>query len=109
MITCQKNTIFVDGVETSKGRITFEILLQDAIDRKSIEAWKFIDEKNKETTTNTNKHGKEITRAKGAPSYRDEYLRKYCGYVPASKTNSNYAKMKKQRLLADALKLIQGE
>lgn len=106
MITYENGKLLLGGVEIANNRITFEIMLADAIERKSIEAYNFLNAECHKVVEKTKKSGGTYKVAQNVNVYRNDYLTKFCGYTPKPKKVSTLAK--KEKLLANALKLING-
>ena len=106
MITFENGKLLLGGVEIATNRITFEIMLADAIERKSIEAYNFLNAECHRKIEKTKKSGGTYKVAQSVTVYRNDYLTKFCGYAPKTKKTSNLAK--KEKLLENALKLING-
>ena len=77
--------------------ISMEDMVKDAVERKDIEALRWLEDKSREKTTHTRKDGTTYSAFTSIVSIRAEYLRKYYNYVPMSKIASAEKQKEKKR------------
>lgn len=77
-------------------KITWEDLVADAVERKDKDALRWLEDKSTETVSRKRADGTTYEVNVSIVAVRAEYLRKYLGYEPIGKRNSEAAKAKKR-------------
>lgn len=93
MITSKNGKLFINGEEVSITKITLEAMVEDAVERGSIEGLRFLEDESHKKVERQTKKGA-VMATQSAAQYRAPYLKKYCGYVPASTPSTEKAKDK---------------
>lgn len=95
----------IDINNTNIKELTLEDLLNDAVDRKDMEALKWLDTESSKEIECKGKNGTTIMKCQPLHKYRTRYLELFCGYkkqAPAKMTAKQKSDMKRKAMFEAA-------